>query len=783
MELEPSCHAKIDAYMLLRQQRLHTEPIYRRHHHRGTGQSQGMRRERPLLAHSKVYVHHESRVVIAAEPWIPASSSEASALTPDKIASFSVCRVCLQTTPFIPLSDEALKYSFGKFLELHFYPADVQLIHGAGCVHNVYLHHIRYFAWHGMTVRFQTDTVDIYEVVLPPMRTVVHMKTSFELKNCDYKSLLARNTSYWRSVIERVVQLQLQGKSGSPQDKSGAIAAEEVAGELLQRVEADHAEIARTIQRTYTESPPTDTLALGAVRSLIQNKVVEWDLKLEQLEKTYTTPRATFISEKDIRRMTGSHHFKRIYDDFFRQYTSSASEADEKSDTRTDEPESSAYSESESMDEKRPLPGFSGDQSAIPTVAELFCAPPSASSEDDDSDSTISAHTRPPDASELRDVVTGDRVAVAGTSLVQSRTESRLPQWQGGAKTSVAELVKPPGNELESAASGDEAIHDIEVIAPLESRRRTKSLASKSRPPHDSAILDFERSYAANVGPRHLTSRRSSGKVVRPALGSRIPAPRHRTGYSRGYADTGAKGADISSSSSKRQVSPSGEFPKEDVRDAPLAKVKAPGRRGDRVPPRPAHHKGSVRPVPSSSTSKVSSLARQFERMSKDSERANRRYAVLKRKARPVAVANAKVKAFSDIKDVRAVVLDGSDDNSDFSSEADDEDDSDDDIGRLESSDPSVSQPNAIPTSETNPTVESSGLDHGLPVEITPATPGQILQELPELLTSGPVDAARKVSERRRTTLPILCCQNIQLRMNNTLPISTSAAALRVHRP
>ena len=591
-----------------------------------------------------------------------------------------------------------------------------------------------------MTVRFQTDTVDIYEVVLPPMRTVVHMKTSFELKNRDYESLLARNTSYWRSVIERVVQLQLQGKSGSPQDKLGAIAAE-VAGELLQRVEADRAEIARTIQRTYTESPPTDTLALGAVRSLIQNKVVEWDLKLEQFEKTYTTPRTRFISEKDIRRMTGSHHFKRIYDDFFRQYTSSASEADEKSDTRTDEPESSVYSEPESMDEKRPLPVFSGDQSAIPAVAELFCTPPSASSEDGDSDSTISAHTRPPDASEVRDVVTGDRVVVAGTSLLQSRTESRLPRWQGGTKTSVAELVKqfqpmPPGNE--SAASGDEAIHDIEVIAPLEPRRRTKSSASKSRPPHDSAISDFERSYAANVGPRHLTSRRSSGKVVRPALGSRIPAPRHRTGYSRGYADTAAKGADNPSSSSKRQVSPSEEFPEEDdVGDAPLAKGKAPVRRGSRVPPRPAYHKGSVRPVPLSSTSKVSSLARQFERMSKDSERATRRYAVLKRKARPVAVANAKVKAFSDIKDMRAVVLDGSDDSSDSSSEADDEDDSDDDTGRLESSDPSVSQPNATSPSEISPTEESSDRDHRVSVEITPTTPGHILQELPELPTSG----------------------------------------------
>ena len=356
MELEPSCHmpklTRISYYGnndCTLGQFIEDTIIEALDSHKMCG---GKGCHRPLGAHSKVYVHHESRVVIAAEPWIPASSSEASALTPDKIASFSVCRVCLQTTPFIPLSDEALKYSFGKFLELHFYPADVQLIHGAGCEHNIYLHHIRYFAWHGMTVRFQTDAVDIYEVALPPVRTVVHMKSSLELKNRDYESLLARNTPYWRSVIDRLAQLQLQCKTGSPQDRSGAIAAD-VAGDLLQRLEADRAEIARMIQQTYTESSPTDTLALGTVRSLIQNKVVEWDLKLEQFEKTYTTPRTRFISEEDLRRMTGSHHFKRIYEDFFRQYTSGTSEVDEKSDTRPDEPESSVYSEPESVGEKR----------------------------------------------------------------------------------------------------------------------------------------------------------------------------------------------------------------------------------------------------------------------------------------------------------------------------------------------------------------------------------------------------------------------------------------------
>lgn len=745
MELEPSCHmpklTRISYYgendCTLGQ--FIEDTIVEALDSRRLCEGKGCRR--PLGAHSKVYVHHESRVVIAAEPWIPASSSEASALTPDKIASFSVCRVCLQTTPFIPLSDEALKYSFGKFLELHFYPADVQLIHGAGCEHNIYLHHIRYFASHGMTVRFQTDAVDIHEVVLPPMRTVVHMEPSLELKNRDYESLLARNTSYWQSVINRITQLQLQVKPVSPQDESGAAAAE-VAGDLLQRVEADRAEIARTIQQTYTHSLPTDTLALGAVRSLIQNKVVDWDLKLEQFEKTYTTPRTRLISEKDFRRMTGSHHFKRIYDDFFGQYASSASEVDEKSDTRPDEPESSVYSEPESMDEKKSPPVYSGDQ---PTIAELLGAPLSASSGGDDSDSTISAHVRPLSASE---VCNGepvnraqcDSATPAAAPLDQPLTESRLPRWQGYPKMSVAELVKQfqstTGHGFERAASGDEAICGSETITPLEARRRTKS-SSKPRPSRDSATSDFERSYAANIGPKHLTTRHSSGRAVGSTVRSRIPAPRHRFGHSHGYADTGVRPAYHLFGGSTKHVLPNEEFPEqEDAGGAPLAKGKTPVKHARRFPPRPVYHKSIVRPI--SSSSKVSNLARQFERMSKDSERASRRYAVLKgRKARPVAVAHAKVKAFSDIKDMRGVVLDGSDDSSDSLSEADDEDDSDEDTGHLESSDPSVSQPSASPTQDAPPAERSSSQDHSASVDITPATPEQLLQELPESPSSG----------------------------------------------
>jgi 1-phosphatidylinositol-3-phosphate 5-kinase len=90
--------------------------------------------------------------------------------------------------------------------------------------------------------------------------------------------------------------------------------------------------------------------------------------------------------------------------------------------------------------------------------------------------------------------------------------------------------------------------------------------------------------------------------------------------------------------------------------------------------------------------SKVSNIARQFERMSKDNERANRRYAVLKgRKARPVTVARARVEVF---KNAQEAAQDPSDDSSQ-SSEADDEDEGEEDSAPLTSSTPSVSEAQA----------------------------------------------------------------------------------------
>ncbi len=662
-----------------------------------TCQGKGCRKH--IGAHSKVYVHHESRVVVATEPWTPTVNPESPIPSPDKIASFSVCRICLQTTPFIPILDETLKYSFGKFLELHFYPADISLIHGAGCEHNIYLHHIRYFAWRGMAVRFQTEPVGIYEVIFPSMRTTLHLESLLALKNRDYEWLLLKNSAYWDSVVNRISELRAHATfEPSPPSEFSRDSLIEEGSELLRRVKVDHDEVSRIIQDTYTSAPPVDTLALGLARSFIQNKVVQWDFELERFEKKHPPPRPRVLSEKDLRRMTGSHHLKRIYDDFFRQYTSTASEADEKSATEPDAP----TSEPESSGEKPLAPEDASLPHSVASAPPISLSPVTQSSEEGDSDSTISARQTsvpisldiPLPSPDEQNVPPSEKPVVPeapGGHNAPSASEppSRLPRWQGSTGH-VADLVKRfQPSEVESSVSAKDLSQSEQAIcsdseAPYPSlvprkRTRVKSSARKGPPPPGSGGSDYERGYAANLGPRHLThSKRPVGKL-HPSHVSRIPHPLIKRTPLPVYSDDqmsinnppGIQTGKTRYSAVSEKDFCSNAVP--ECRHSEIGKVKGKGSTKspvklqgfNRAPSRP-----NVRPHGPSNSGQVHSLTRQFERMSKDNVK---RYTATRvRRARPVTTARAKVAVFSSI---REAPLDESEEEDELNIEADDEGD------------------------------------------------------------------------------------------------------------
>lgn len=284
-----------------------------------------------LARHCKVYVHNESRLCVAVEQWDGQIIGRTNyAPSPDTIITWSACRQCGSATPFIPVSEEMQRYSFGKFLELHFYPADVQLVQGAGCHHNIYQHHIRFFAIKGMTVRFQADPVILHEIVYPPIRVRIRPETQLEIKNADFERLHLRNQMWYSALIDDLQLITIDAATGD-EEADARLTAE--INKLIAKAEMEKNDISRLINQIYKDTPPTDTLALNQVRAYRQDKIVAWQQDFDKLPK----PRVTALIDRGTRKGSAFGSVRALWprkSDIYGQLTeqylqSGASEADE----------------------------------------------------------------------------------------------------------------------------------------------------------------------------------------------------------------------------------------------------------------------------------------------------------------------------------------------------------------------------------------------------------------------------------------------------------------------
>ena len=239
--------------------------------------------DRPLFRHGKVFTHNESMLFVAVEKW-EGHIVELSGFypTPELVTTWSACRLCGSATPFIPVSEEMQRYSFAKFLELHFYPADVLLVQGAGCQHNIYQHHVRYFAFKGMTVRFQTEPIQCHEFVYPPFRIRVRPEAQLEIKNAEFERLYYRNLLWYTGLVDDLKLISIEATTGD--EDADALLLADING-LITRAETEREDISRMVNQVYRDSAPTDTLALNQVHAYRQDKIVGWQQDFDRLPK------------------------------------------------------------------------------------------------------------------------------------------------------------------------------------------------------------------------------------------------------------------------------------------------------------------------------------------------------------------------------------------------------------------------------------------------------------------------------------------------------------------
>lgn len=678
--------------------------------------------DEPIARHCKVFVHNDVKLMVAVDQWDQTNGHGGShyLYSPDLVTTWSCCRLCGTLTPFILASEEMQRYSFAKFLELHLYPTDVQLVEGAGCKHNIYKYHTRYFSKRGLAVRFQTDPVSVYEMVYPPSRIIVSSESRLELKNADFTRLHSRNTLWYTALIDDLKLINIDAATGD-EEADQKLTADINA--LILRAEMEKDEITMMINQVYKDTAPTDTLGLSQVRAYRQDKIVAWQQDFDRLPKARP---AQMVSRKSSalgtvraglwppgrRGLPGpsDHH----------PSSASVSEAEEsvrppllRKVTGLSFVSTSSASDASEPEVDGALSRLVGKTIplAVATASGFIkkehevVKPASEERNDGDSDSTIGAakedaapepsasspiEVRPNNGSCFMRVPSPynqERKDLPETSPLEpskqseertSRPISRLPR-RTIQRPSVAELVKKYQEFLPASGVSDLAktafapeLPESEPEAPSPPLRPLPRPRNKSRHGNrvvskKTSVSDFEQGYAANVASRPRRPLNSRIPVPPPLdlnSDSRKASPDKRPHMTRGHTYDNPK---LSPAASVHNRIRSRSYQKGSTKDKPP------------VPRSPvAGGKSTFRrqPLPGS---KVSHMTKHFERISRDNERATRRYAVIRggRKPRPVASARAKVEILDSVRDA---VKDEESESSSESSEADDEGEGDDEV-------------------------------------------------------------------------------------------------------
>lgn len=255
---------------------------------------------------------------------------------------------------------------------------------------------------------------------------------------------------------------------------------------------------------------------------------------------------------------------------------------------------------------------------------------------------------------------------------------SRLPR-RSANQPSVAELVKKyqdfiPAQSMpdlaKTALSPRPVVSESEQEYPNTVQRRAVRRGRHSGVSRGASTSDFESSYAANIAPRYLMHSRRSTNV-----GSRIPGPFYQILDSRESSRKASpekrpsyvKGKEVRFS---RPSSPPNVPGRSFLAPPKQPKTRVSSRTKEKTMARPsgATAKPTLRRAPGSST-KVMTIAKNFERLSREAERTKGRYNIIRgKRARPVASSRATVEVLDSVKDALRDDLD-----SDSSSEADDE--------------------------------------------------------------------------------------------------------------
>jgi 1-phosphatidylinositol-3-phosphate 5-kinase len=242
--------------------------------------------EKKLHEHHRQYVHGEAQITVFVQPH-PAKMRGLQ----DVILMWSQCKICGAETTVTPMSASTWKYSFGKYLELSFWSADLHARAGM-CPHDLHRDHLRYFGYKDVALRIHYDPIELLEIIVPRMRIAWKVDNDLRFRNEVFTRIEHRITRFMGSVKLRLKSINAEAIL----PENGDACKEEI-DRLTKKANDDHATLIKLLQERYTNSKHWEIIPLNKAIRSTQEKVAEWDAAFSEFEQNF------FPSEKDIRRL------------------------------------------------------------------------------------------------------------------------------------------------------------------------------------------------------------------------------------------------------------------------------------------------------------------------------------------------------------------------------------------------------------------------------------------------------------------------------------------------
>ncbi|OAA47889.1 phosphatidylinositol-4-phosphate 5-kinase fab1 [Metarhizium rileyi] len=256
--------------------------------------------EKKLVDHHRTYVHDEYRITVFVES-VPNPSSRRPELG-DGITMWTYCKICKKDSEETAMSDATFKYSFGKYLELLYWGRGLKIKNIEDCPHGEHRDHVRYFSLRDSRVRIHWDPIDLLEIVVPRARITWKVANDLKLKNDIYNKMEERWSKFMSSVRARLKSI----RTGSLLPEKAESCQAEVE-RLMKKTQEEQPAIIRQMQRTYVESKYYEVVPFNTIIREMLEKAGEWDQAFAKFE-------ADFLGDKDMRQIT-MMQLKKIFTD------------------------------------------------------------------------------------------------------------------------------------------------------------------------------------------------------------------------------------------------------------------------------------------------------------------------------------------------------------------------------------------------------------------------------------------------------------------------------------